>query len=85
MRVTHPQCGATWSGHRIEHCPVCHQTFSGTSTGDVHRTGPQEARRCLTTDELTALGLWATTNPYGTQIWHGKPNKKGLQKRRRVA
>jgi hypothetical protein len=83
--VVHPQCGAQWSGLRIEHCASCHQTFSGTSTGDAHRVGPHEPselRRCLSPDELRALGLWATTNPYGTEVWHGSPNKKGVQKRR---
>lgn len=82
-RGHHPQCGAEWHGYRIEHCTLCHQTFSGTSIGDAHRVGPYESpeqRRCLTADEMAALGLWVETNPYGTDVWHGTPNKNGIQK-----
>lgn len=56
-------CGATWSGHRIEHCPACHQTFTGTSAGDKHRVGDHAVsrgpnrRRCLTPDEMRARGM----------------------------
>ncbi|MGH9252730.1 MAG: hypothetical protein ACRD0W_24920 [Acidimicrobiales bacterium] len=80
-----PHCDAVWFGQRIEHCTVCHQTFSGESTGMAHRVGPHDPpgrRRCLSSDELTALGLWVETNQYGTDVWHGSPNKKGIQKRR---
>lgn len=80
-----PRCGARWGGFRVEHCTVCHQTFSGETTGMAHRVGPYDQpgqRRCLDADELKALGLWAETNQYGTDIWHGSPNKQGIQKRR---
>jgi hypothetical protein len=52
-------CGATWTGKRIEHCTVCHQTFTGTKAGDKHRTGTYVplARRCLTADEMRAKGM----------------------------
>ena len=53
------KCGAQWSGKRIEHCDACHETFTGTSAGDKHRTGsyvPME-RRCLSADEMRALGM----------------------------
>lgn len=78
-------CGATWFGLRIEHCQMCHQTFSGSTTGDAHRVGPHDLpgqRRCLTAPELEGLGLWLETNAYGTAVWHGSPNKQGIQKRR---
>lgn len=77
-------CGAYWFGFRIEHCQICHQTFSGSTTGDAHRVGPHDpigSRRCLAPDELIGLGLWVETNKYGTDIWHGSPNSKGIQKR----
>jgi hypothetical protein len=74
------RCGAVWFGYRLEHCTQCHQTFSGSSTGDVHRTGPHP-QRCRAADELTSLGLWVERNHYGTDVWHGSPNKKGIQKR----
>lgn len=83
MATTDIRCGAVWSGHRAEHCTICHETFSGSTTGDAHRVGPHDGnRRCLTGDELTALGLWAEPNQYGTPVWHGTPNKGGVQKRR---
>ncbi len=54
-------CGGMWTGRKIEHCTVCHQTFSTTAVGDAHRvgshgvkTGP-DRRRCLTADEFAAL------------------------------
>jgi hypothetical protein len=80
----HHTCGATWFGFNVEHCTVCHQTFSGETTGNAHRVGPHDPpgrRRCRTPAELTALGLWVETNQYGTDVWHGSPNKKGVQKR----
>lgn len=52
-------CGATWGGKRLEHCTVCHQTFTGTGAGDKHRVGdywPNE-RRCLSGDEMRAKGM----------------------------
>ena len=57
------KCGATWSGHRIEHCTACHETFTGTTSGDRHRTGEHHIdagpnrRRCLSRDEMTTKGL----------------------------
>ena len=57
------RCGASWSGHRIEHCTVCHQSFSGTTAGDKHRTGEHgvkdgpNRRRCRTSDEMRDLGM----------------------------
>lgn len=58
-------------GLRAEHCTECHQNFTGTSAGDKHRTGKHhvrsgpDARRCLTTDEMTAKGM--TRNKRG--VW----------------
>lgn len=56
-------CGAKWTGARIEHCPACHETFTGTSAGDKHRTGDHatsvgpDRRRCLTVDEMLEKGI----------------------------
>jgi hypothetical protein len=84
MKARDWRCGATWTGLRTEHCTRCHQTFSGSTTGDAHRIGAEHPQRCLTADELTGLGLWVETNRYGTDIWHGSPNKQGIHKRRPV-
>jgi len=70
VSATCRRCAATWSGLRIEHCTICHETFTGTSAGDAHRV-PTETRttangrqvratwrsRCLTPDEMTAAGM----------------------------
>ena len=62
-RIRCNQCGRSWSGLRPEHCKVCHQTFSGTTAGDKHRTGDHgvkegsNRRRCRTSDEMRDLGM----------------------------
>lgn len=58
-------CDATWTGTRIEHCTAtgCHQTFTGSSAGDMHRVGDHgiwegpDRRRCLTPAEMTEKGM----------------------------
>lgn len=52
------KCDKRWKTHRAEHCPACHETFSGTKTGDAHRVGEHgvtegpERRRCLAPSEV---------------------------------
>lgn len=70
------RCGAVWTGLRMEHCTVCHQTFSGSSLGDAHRVGSHfpEQRRCLTFAEMEAKG-WRVTNEKA-HLWRGpKPTE----------
>lgn len=61
--MTACNCGATWTGHRIEHCTECHETFTGTGAGDKHRVGEHaihvrpDRRRCLSPVEMTARGM----------------------------
>lgn len=61
--VTCGKCGATWTGLRIEHCTQCHQTFTGSTAGDMHRTGDHaisegpDRRRCLTVQEMAEKGM----------------------------
>ena len=56
--TTDTRCGKSWTGKRIEHCTVCHETFSGTSAGDKHRTGAHgKDRRCRTAEEMVDLGM----------------------------
>ena len=65
------KCSASWAGLRIEHCPSCHQTFTGSTAGDMHRVGDHavfegpDRRRCLTADEMTEKGM--TQNDRG--VW----------------
>lgn len=68
-------CGARWTGLRMEHCRACHATFSGTTAGDMHRvgdhavfTGPTR-RRCLTPAEMLEKGMESRINAHGTEIW----------------
>ena len=30
-------CGKSWTGVKMEHCRVCHETFNDTRAGDRHR------------------------------------------------
>lgn len=61
-RTTHPKCGKSWKTLRAEHCTVCHETFSGTKTGDAHRVGKHgvkegaDRRRCLPPSEVRVGG-----------------------------
>jgi hypothetical protein len=67
-------CGKTWGGSRMEHCPVpgCHQTFAGASAGDHHRTGEfgvsegPGRRRCRTPEEMRSYQTKA-----GATFWQG--------------
>lgn len=63
------KCGATWGGLRAEHCTECHQTFSGQTLGDGHRTGDHhpDTRRCLSEAEMIGKG-WRLVD----SVWHGK-------------
>lgn len=70
-------CGKSWTGFRMEHCTVCHETFSGTTAGDKHRTGDHNTysgpsrRRCLSGAEMrkrgmeqNARGVWTNGGSY---------------------
>lgn len=64
MKVTHPQCGKSWGGYRAEHCPSCHETFSGSTAGDAHRRGEHGVdRHCVPPAEAGLVfdekrGVW---------------------------
>lgn len=79
MTWTCHHCHATLSGTKTQHCTVCHETFTGTTAGDMHRTGRYgtttgpDRRRCLTIEEMLAKdmernrkGYWTTG---GTSPW----------------
>ncbi len=86
--VTRCECGDAWCSPKVEHCTVCHRTFSSTSAGDRHRvgqhgvtTGP-DRRRCLTDTELATARLTGRTNRYGTTVWGhpgSNPNRRPAQ------
>jgi hypothetical protein len=72
-------CGKSWTGKRLEHCTVCHETFTGTSSGDKHRTGDYfpSTRRCLSHDEMRAKGMAQNARGVwtngGTSPWATSP------------
>ena len=37
QKIVHGACGRSWTGLSVEHCPACHENFSGTTAGDRHR------------------------------------------------
>lgn len=41
------KCGRGWAGRSECHCAVCCRHFSGVEAFDKHRTGSDDARRCL--------------------------------------
>ena len=66
MSTTCRKCAAEYGG-RMQHCPACHQTFTGESAGEKHRTGKHgvtegpHARRCLTVAEMLDAGMAQNT------------------------
>ena len=72
------KCGAWWTGLKVEHCVVCHQSFTGTNSADKHRVAVNfkldengrkvrlsHHNRCLTEDEMREVGM--TKNYFG--LW----------------
>lgn len=58
-------CGSEWTGEKLEHCTVCHRTFTSTPAGDKHRTGSHvNGRRCRTDEEMLALGMGQNKRGY---------------------
>lgn len=51
-------CGTVWYRRGYEHCSArgCHQTFTSTRAGDLHRVGPHDGeRKCLQGFDLIDL------------------------------
>lgn len=85
------RCGAAWTGSKIEHCSAagCHQSFSCTRAGDMHRvgdhavtTGP-DRRRCLSVEEMTARGM--AQNSHGAWMTPSSEVREHLRERRDIA
>ena len=74
-----PICHRSWTTLKMEHCRVCHETFSGTGAGDRHRTGKHEVfegperRRCRSAEEMVEVGLAQKRNG----VWgYASPDEK---------
>ena len=81
MALTHcaRRCGKSWRGMKLEHCMECHDTFTGSGSGDKHRTGTHgvlsgpDRRRCRTIPEMLAIGM--AQNAFGH--WMSSARKEG--------
>jgi len=58
------RCGATFSGNKVNHCTICHHTFTTWGNGDKHRTGEGAGRYCVPPEDVGLLlndrGYWAS-------------------------
>lgn len=64
--IVHGACGKSWTGAGRVHCGGCHETFTGETAADKHRTGVFGVdRRCLPPMEA---GLVAREKPWGV-LW----------------
>ena len=87
--VTCYHCSATWGGTRTQHCsaPGCHETFTGTTSGDMHRVGEHHTsvgpnrRRCLTPAEMIDLGMGRNRFGYWMSPAEGPHFKGGVSSR----
>lgn len=61
------RCDARWGGTRTSHCGGCHQTFTGLSAFDAHRTGSHAKRSCL--NPATAVNQNEDSDSYGELIF----------------
>lgn len=70
-------CGAEWSGQKLEHCTLCHHTFTSTVAGDKHEVGSyaEGTRRCRTPDEMRAAGMGQNRRGH----WVSKRQKGAIQ------
>lgn len=70
-RIVHGACGKSWTGLSVEHCPACHENFTGTSSGDRHRVNGE----CLPPGELrtrTGAAVLVLKQRVGFTVW-GRP------------
>lgn len=60
--ATCPTCPARWTGLAAAHCTGCHETFSGVSLFDRHRTAAGERGACRPPADLSDCefrdGMW---------------------------
>lgn len=58
MTWTCRDCKKIIVGHKPEHCPECHETFTCTPAGDMHRAGRHGVvRHCLDPAQMEAKGM----------------------------
>lgn len=72
MTWTCRDCKKNITRSNYEHCPECHETFGGTTAGDMHHTGRHgvtsgpDRRRCLTPAGVSAKGMTQLEGVWGT-------------------
>jgi hypothetical protein len=52
-----PKTPQLWPGGKTCQCAACEEFFLSVSGFDMHRVGDPDRRRCLTPDEMRALGM----------------------------
>lgn len=79
MTWTCRDCKKNITGGKLEHCPVCHETFTGTESGDLHRAGRHGVdRHCLTPAQMEAKGLTRTSKGYWQREREGRTHYRSL-------
>lgn len=88
MTWTCRTCHATITGRKPEHCACCHETFTGTTAGDMHRVGKHgvtagpDRRRCLTPVEMLDKGMTTDARGYWmTGITYTGPESSSAEPR----
>lgn len=65
MNWTCRDCEKIIIGHKPEHCSECHETFTCTRAGDLHRAGqPGVNHHCLTPAQMEGKGMVQNTKGY---------------------
>lgn len=60
-------------GSNLCQCGACGEHFRSPSAFDKHRSGDQEARRCLTPDEMREAGMVVNAAGFWVgQAWEGQ-------------
>lgn len=62
-------CSAVWMAATYCHCGGCHETFSGVSLFDLHRSQEGEHGSCVDPEVLRIGGEELTYDVKG--VWHG--------------
>lgn len=68
------RCGARWAGKAAAHCSACHQTFSGATMFDRHRSNVGERGKCLAPGRLVNTKTGERVMYLIDGVWRAEPN-----------
>ena len=68
--IVHAECGKWWTGLSVHHCSGCHETFTGLSTFDMHRTGshPKGTRECQPPESVGLVDMGRKYPCWGSEL-----------------